>query len=523
MRSGYDAIQADGQRIEFGGRRRILLQRPDRFRVEAERSDGDRGLILFDGRAITAFRAEDNVYARVEKPGTLDDAMVYMVRDLQMTLPMARMFLTGFPQDLEKLITSIRYVEENFLFDVPTDHLAVRSAEVDLQVWIAQGDRPLPRRVVITYKNEPGQPQFRADFSNWDLSAQAYRRQLCLHATGGSGADPAARPCSPAGFPAHAERRSTMTFKSPAAALLIGAMFLLVTTLAGMAEARGGGGRGGGGGGGGRGGGGGSGFSRSSAASGGSFSSRSASQRSAQPSTRQTGTVQRSAQQSTRQTATAQRPAQPPTRQAGTSQLSTQQASRQESASQRQGQRQGTASEMQGQRQEAAGELQGNREDYRGESREDWQEHQNQDREDWQDQQDKNREDRQDFYEDEYHGGDWDDHWNDHDDGDVAAAFVVGAAVGVTAGAVASSVTAHLRDDRDDAPLHRQCGDRQRRQLLPVRDHLVQPRLPGRYRRLHGQWPAPGILSRADFGPCHQLFWKGVYGPEPLQKMQMRR
>jgi hypothetical protein len=170
MRSGYDAIQADGQRIEFGGRRRILLQRPDRFRVEAERSDGDRGLILFDGRAITAFRAEDNVYARVEKPGTLDDAMVYMVRDLQMTLPMARMFLTGFPQDLEKLITSIRYVEENFLFDVPTDHLAVRSAEVDLQVWIAQGDRPLPRRVVITYKNEPGQPQFRADFSDWDLS-----------------------------------------------------------------------------------------------------------------------------------------------------------------------------------------------------------------------------------------------------------------------------------------------------------------------------------------------------------------
>ncbi|MFO7496108.1 MAG: hypothetical protein R6X05_10815 [Desulfobacterales bacterium] len=92
---------------------------------------------------------------------------------------------------------------------------------------------------------------------------------------------------------------------------------------------------------------------------------------------------------------------------------------------------------MQGQRQEAAGELQGNREDYRGESREDWQEHQNQDREDWQDQQDKNREDRQDFYEDEYHGGDWDDHW--HDDGDVAAAFVVGAAVGVTAGAVAAA------------------------------------------------------------------------------------
>ncbi|MFY9942197.1 MAG: DUF2092 domain-containing protein, partial [Desulfobacterales bacterium] len=52
----------------------------------------------------------------------------------------------------------------------PTDHLAVRSAEVDLQVWITQGDQPLPRRVVLTYKNAPGRPQFRADLSDWDLS-----------------------------------------------------------------------------------------------------------------------------------------------------------------------------------------------------------------------------------------------------------------------------------------------------------------------------------------------------------------
>ena len=170
IRSGYDAIQTDGQRIEFGARRRILLQRPDRLRIETEHSGGDRGLVLFDGRTLTAFRVEDNVFARVEKPGTLDDTMVYMVRDLQMTVPLARMFLTGFVQDLERRVTSIRYVEENFLFDVPTDHLAARSAEVDLQMWVAQGKQPLPRRVVLTYKNAPGSPQFRADLSDWDLS-----------------------------------------------------------------------------------------------------------------------------------------------------------------------------------------------------------------------------------------------------------------------------------------------------------------------------------------------------------------
>ena len=42
-----------------------------------------------------------------------------------------------------------------------------------MQLWIAQGDQPLPRRRVITYKDAEGQPQFRAQFSEWNLSPDA--------------------------------------------------------------------------------------------------------------------------------------------------------------------------------------------------------------------------------------------------------------------------------------------------------------------------------------------------------------
>lgn len=173
MRSEYDAIQADGQRIEFGERRRILMQRPDKMRVEVERSDGERGSVWFDGRSITVFKPGENVYARVEKVGTLDQALVYMVRDLHATMPLARMFTTEFPASLDKRAKSVTLVEECSLFDVPTDHLAVRSDEVDMQLWIAKGQEPLPRRIVITYKNAPGQPQFRADLYDWKIVTKA--------------------------------------------------------------------------------------------------------------------------------------------------------------------------------------------------------------------------------------------------------------------------------------------------------------------------------------------------------------
>jgi hypothetical protein len=41
--------------------------------------------------------------------------------------------------DLDKRVTSVGFVEECSLFDVPTDHVAVRFAEVDMQLWIARG------------------------------------------------------------------------------------------------------------------------------------------------------------------------------------------------------------------------------------------------------------------------------------------------------------------------------------------------------------------------------------------------
>ena len=169
LRSAYDAIQEDGQYVEFGERRHILLQRPDKLRVETVRSDGEHNLVLFDGEKITGFKADDNIFAQVENPGTIDETLIYLVRDLQFKLPLARMLHTGFAQQLEKMITAVSYVEENVLFDVVTDHLAVRAENIDMQLWVAQGDEPLPRRIVITYMNAQGQPQFRGDFTDWSI------------------------------------------------------------------------------------------------------------------------------------------------------------------------------------------------------------------------------------------------------------------------------------------------------------------------------------------------------------------
>ncbi len=168
--SSYDALQASGEEIEFSELRNVQLARPDRLRVEQVRSDGYQDLIVFDGKTISISNGEDRVYAQAPQPGSLDDAIVYFVRDLGMQLPAAAMLTTRFPKELASAVKSVDYVEYTTILPQPAHHIAGRTNSVDFQVWISDVEgRPLPQRLVISYVQQPGRPQFRAQFLEWKI------------------------------------------------------------------------------------------------------------------------------------------------------------------------------------------------------------------------------------------------------------------------------------------------------------------------------------------------------------------
>jgi hypothetical protein len=171
IHDGYDVVQESGQKIEFGELRDVTVRRPDQLRIEVQRSDGQKGSVIFDGKDITVYTADNNIYATTRRQGTLDQAIKYALDDLKIRVPLALMLLSTLPTELDKLGVSADYVETTTITDVPCDHIAARTAGgVDFQVWVAQGNEPLPRRIVITYKTEAGQPQFWADLSKWNLA-----------------------------------------------------------------------------------------------------------------------------------------------------------------------------------------------------------------------------------------------------------------------------------------------------------------------------------------------------------------
>jgi hypothetical protein len=174
-------VQASGQKIEFDETRKIVVSRPNQLRVEAEHSDGERHLVLYDGKDITVFSPSQNVYAQIPKPGGIDEAVMYFLRDLHMRLPLAMLLLGRFPEEIDRRTQSLDYVERTSIDGTPVHHLAGRAETVDYQIWIAEGARPLPLRAVLTYKNAEGQPQFRARFSDWNLAPEIQDSQFAFN------------------------------------------------------------------------------------------------------------------------------------------------------------------------------------------------------------------------------------------------------------------------------------------------------------------------------------------------------
>lgn len=173
IRDGYDVVQDSGQKIEFDETRNIVLSRPDHLRIDVERSNGQKGSVFFDGNYINVSLASDNTYAITEKKGNVDQAVKYAVGELGVRMPLALMLLSTLSSELKNRVVAADYVDSTTMMGVPCDHIAVQTGEgTDFQVWIAQGDQPLPRRIVITYTDEKGQPQFWADLSNWNLSPE---------------------------------------------------------------------------------------------------------------------------------------------------------------------------------------------------------------------------------------------------------------------------------------------------------------------------------------------------------------
>jgi hypothetical protein len=163
-----DSVLRSGQWVTVGARSQIATHRPDKVRVEYHGDERQRRVVLNDGR-FTMYDAEKNVYAVADVPTRIDDAIDHVVDTFGFSVSLSDL-LSADPYE-----TLIANVESGFVVGlhavdgVRCHHLAFSQEWIDWEVWIEDGPRPVPRQVVITYKDEEGAPGYAVRLSNWDF------------------------------------------------------------------------------------------------------------------------------------------------------------------------------------------------------------------------------------------------------------------------------------------------------------------------------------------------------------------
>jgi hypothetical protein len=61
------------------------------------------------------------------------------------------------------------YAGGHYLAGQQVHHLLIDLPDVDLQLWVADGDAPEIVKAVIRYREKPGQPRYTASMNNWDI------------------------------------------------------------------------------------------------------------------------------------------------------------------------------------------------------------------------------------------------------------------------------------------------------------------------------------------------------------------
>ncbi len=167
-RTTVDETIPNGQKIQLDGGATYKVQRPNAFFIET-RSDRRLRQFYYNGKTFTIFSPRVGFYAEVPAPGTISEVLQKLEDNYDISVPLNDLFHWGAkPTDVQAIKSGMR-VGYAKIGDADCDQYAFRQDGVDWQIWIERGDKPLPRKLVITTLEEATQPQYVA-YLDWDLA-----------------------------------------------------------------------------------------------------------------------------------------------------------------------------------------------------------------------------------------------------------------------------------------------------------------------------------------------------------------
>lgn len=165
----FEEVYEDGLKVQLANRSKVSVVRPNKVNALSSGDTANRR-IVYDGKTVSFHDKKAKIYATVKAPKTIDAMLDHLYEKYGYSQPIADLLFSEPYKVLTENIKSGTYFGIHQVGGVKCHHLAFRQETLDWQIWIEAGKKPLPRKVVITFRKVKDQPQFQAYLSKWNTS-----------------------------------------------------------------------------------------------------------------------------------------------------------------------------------------------------------------------------------------------------------------------------------------------------------------------------------------------------------------
>ncbi|MCP3723059.1 DUF2092 domain-containing protein [Paraburkholderia sp. CNPSo 3272] len=179
-----DVVLDDGQNAALLRHTVLKIKRPDRLRADITGNGNVRGLV-YDGREFMTFNEKKGYYTRNAAPPTLDGLVRELANSWRIEAPLAELFYWGNGKDDNAAISAAQVLGVEKVDTRWCTHYAFQQRGADWEMWIEQGRRPLPCRLVVTDTTQPSRPRHEVTY-RWNLAPSFVASTFALHPNPGA-------------------------------------------------------------------------------------------------------------------------------------------------------------------------------------------------------------------------------------------------------------------------------------------------------------------------------------------------
>ncbi|MBW8815506.1 MAG: DUF2092 domain-containing protein [Caulobacterales bacterium] len=170
LQTQRDDVDVYGQLITLAGGAIYSVRRPNAFAINLN-LPSLAARYVYDGKTVTVYDANARVYSSFQAPTTIRATLELAQQKYGVAVPLDDLFTWTEGDSRAKALTAAHYIGKSQVAGQTTSHYAFRQPGIDWQIWIADGPKPTPLRVVIVSSKDAARPQFRADLA-WNTAPQ---------------------------------------------------------------------------------------------------------------------------------------------------------------------------------------------------------------------------------------------------------------------------------------------------------------------------------------------------------------